>query len=57
MNKKNANSSLYFLVGILLLFSGMMGQNTTFYVLAFVFIKLPMIPPVASALQICLSVK
>ena len=40
MNKKNANSSLYFLVGILLLFSGMMGQNTTFYVLGFVFIIL-----------------
>lgn len=40
MNKKNVNNSLYFLVGILLLFSGMMGQNTTFYVLAFVFIIL-----------------
>lgn len=40
MNKKNINNSLYFLVGILLLFSGIMGQNATFYVLAFVFIIL-----------------
>lgn len=40
MDKKNSNRSLYFFVGILLLFSGMMRQNYTFYVLGFVFIIL-----------------
>ncbi len=40
MDKKNTERSLYFGVGILLLFSAMMRQNYTFYVLGFVFIIL-----------------